>query len=239
MLEVDVKPKPRHELKYEISPLEYQVLQKKLSVTLKPDPHMQGQRSYNVRSLYFDDIYDSCLSDKESGIYKRKKYRIRIYNRSDEFIKFERKNRVGSYMLKESTRITREEADRLIGCDFEFLAKSNNHLLRDFYVETRCNLMRPVVIVEYDREAYIHPVGTVRITFDTRLRSSRGVNGFFSRDCCNIKALQQQDNILEVKFNEGLPGYISGLFPNTIRPQMAIGKFVICRNQQLGQVRVE
>jgi len=73
LLEVDTKPKPRHELKYEINPLEYQVLQRKLSAVLKPDPHMQGQSSYNVRSLYFDDIYDSCLGDKESGIYKRKK----------------------------------------------------------------------------------------------------------------------------------------------------------------------
>jgi hypothetical protein len=200
---------------------------------------MQGQSSYNVRSLYFDDIYDSCLGDKESGIYKRKKYRIRIYNQSDEFIKFERKNRVGYFMLKESTRITREEADRLINCAFEFLAESDNHLLREFYVETRCNLMRPVVVVEYDREAYIHQVGTVRITFDSGLRTSSGVNGFFSRDCCNMKALQQQDNILEVKYNEVLPGYISGLFPNTIRPQMAIGKFVICRNQQLGQISAE
>jgi hypothetical protein len=238
MLEVDTKPKPRHELKYEISPLEYQVLQKKLSAILKPDPHMQGQSSYNVRSLYFDDIYDSCLSDKESGIYKRKKYRIRIYNRSDEYIKFERKNRVGVYMLKESTRITREDANRLIDCDFEFLAKSDNQLLRDFYVETRCNLMRPVVVVEYDREAYIHQVGTVRITFDRQLRTSRGYTGFFNRNCCNMKALQQQDNILEVKYNEGIPSYICGLFPNTIRPQMAIGKFVICRNQQLGQASV-
>jgi len=239
LLEVDTKPKPRHELKYEINPLEYQVLQRKLSAVLKPDPHMQGQSSYNVRSLYFDDIYDSCLGDKESGIYKRKKYRIRIYNQSDEFIKFERKNRVGYFMLKESTRITREEADRLINCAFEFLAESDNHLLREFYVETRCNLMRPVVVVEYDREAYIHQVGTVRITFDSGLRTSSGVNGFFSCDCCNMKALQQQDNILEVKYNEVLPGYISGLFPNTIRPQMAIGKFVICRNQQLGQISAE
>ncbi|MGD6806784.1 MAG: polyphosphate polymerase domain-containing protein [Candidatus Bathyarchaeia archaeon] len=234
MLEVDAKPQLRHELKFEVNPFEYQILQKKLATILKPDPHMQGCCCYNVRSLYFDDIHNSCLGDKESGIYKRKKYRIRIYNRSDDFIKFERKNKIGAYILKESTRISREQADQLIAGKIDFLAKTENHLLQDFYIEARCNLMRPVVIVEYNREAYIHEVGTVRITFDSQLRTSLGYSRFFNKEYCSMRALQQQDIILEVKYNEVLPGYLSGLFPNTIRPQLAIGKFVICRNQQLG-----
>jgi hypothetical protein len=239
MLEVDASPQLRHELKYEVNPLEYRIIEKKLSTILQPDPHMKGQSSYNVRSLYFDDVANSSLADKEAGVYERKKYRMRIYNQSDEFIKFERKNRIGYYMLKESTRITRKQADRIIECDFEFLSKSDNKLLKEFYMETRCNLMRPVVIVEYDREAYIHQVGTVRITFDTKLRTSLGYKQFFCQDYCSMKALGQQDIILEVKYNEVLPGYISGLFPNTIRPQLAVGKYVICRNQQIGQVGVE
>jgi hypothetical protein len=239
MLEVDAKPQLRHELKYEVNPLEYQVTEKKLSAILQPDPHMQGASSYNVRSLYFDDIKNSSLADKEAGVYKRKKYRMRIYNQSDDFIKFERKTRIGAYMLKESTRITREQADRLIDCDFEFLASLENQLLREFYLETRCKMMRPVVIVEYEREAYIHQVGTVRITFDTQLRTSLGYKQFFSRDYGSMRALEQQDIILEVKYNEVLPGYISGLFPNTIRPQLAVGKYVICRNQQILHVGVE
>jgi VTC domain. len=239
MLEVGAKPQLRHELKYEVNLLEYKIAEKKLAGILQPDPHMKGQSSYNVRSLYFDDINNSSLGDKEAGVYQRKKYRMRIYNHSDEFIKFERKNRIGYYMLKESTRITREQADRIIGCDFEFLAKSDNQLLSEFYWETRCNLMRPAVIVEYDREAYIHQVGTVRITFDTQLRTSLGYKQFFCRDYCSMRALEQRDIILEVKYNDVLPGYISGLFPNTIRPQLAVGKYVICRNQQIGQVGVE
>jgi hypothetical protein len=235
MLEVDAKPQPRHELKYELNRLEYRILQQKMATILKPDPHMQSCGSYNVRSLYFDDIYGSSLSDKESGVYKRKKYRIRIYNRSDDFIKFERKTKVGIYMLKESTIITREQADRLIAEDFDFLAKTENPMLKDFYLEARCNLMRPAVIVEYDREAYIHKVGTVRITFDTQLRTSLGYKQFFSKDYCTMKALAQQNIILEIKYNEVLPGYIRGLFPNTLGLQLAIGKYVICRKQQLNQ----
>jgi hypothetical protein len=241
MIPLEKKPCLRHEFKYEIDRLQYQVLQKKLCTLLKPDPHMisNGRRHYNVRSLYFDDCYNTALNDKEAGVYKRKKYRLRIYNRSDGFIKFERKTKVGAYMLKESTRITREQADQLIENDFDFLVKAENNLLKDFYLETRCNLMRPVVIVEYDREAYIHNVGTVRITFDTQLRTSLGYKQFFDKENSTMRTLEQQNIILEVKYNEVLPGYIRGLFPNTIRPQLAIGKYVICRNQQLGQTRTE
>jgi hypothetical protein len=241
MIAPEKKPCLRHELKYEIDQLEYQILQKKLCALLKPDPHMifNGHCHYNVRSLYFDDLYGTALNDKEAGVYRRKKYRIRIYNNSDEFIKFERKTKIGAYMLKESARITRYEADRLIAKDFSFLVNTENHLLRDFFLETRCNLMRPVVIVEYEREAYIHPIGTVRVTFDTQLRTSFGYKEFFDQRFTGIPALEQQSIILEVKYNEVLPNYIRGLFPNTIKPQLAIGKFVICRNQQLCQTGLQ
>jgi hypothetical protein len=240
MIPLEKKPCLRHELKYEIDPFEYQVLQKKLCTLLKPDPHMisNGHRHYNVRSLYFDDLYNTALSDKEAGVYRRKKYRIRIYNHSDDFIKFERKTKIGAYMLKESTRITRDIADRLIAKDFSFLANTENHLLRDFFLETRCNLMRPVVIVEYEREAYIHPIGNVRVTFDTQMRTSFGYEDFFDQ-LVELPTLEQQNIILEVKYNEVLPEYIRGLFPNTIKPQLAIGKFVICRNQQLCQTGMQ
>ncbi|MCW4001512.1 MAG: polyphosphate polymerase domain-containing protein [Candidatus Bathyarchaeota archaeon] len=234
-MELDAKPQLRHELKYEVSPLDYRILQRKLAITLSRDPNMQGGAGYNVRSLYFDDFNGSSFSDKEAGIYKRKKYRLRIYNRSDALIKFERKTKVGAYMLKESTRITRQQADLLIESNFDFLADTENALLKDFYLETRCSQMRPAVIVAYEREAYIQKVGTVRITFDTQLRTSLGYRDFFSKDCFGMTAQEQQGIILEVKYNQVLPSYISGLFPTSIGFQEAIGKFVICRKQQLEQ----
>jgi hypothetical protein len=223
----------RHELKYEIDPLEYNVLKKKLITVLQPDPFMVPNSNYNVRNLYFDDCHNTALWDKEAGIFKRKKYRIRIYNRSDAYIKFERKTKIGAYMLKESTRITRDAADKLIAKDFNFLSHTTNKLLQDFYVETRCNLMRPVVIVEYEREAYVHPIGSVRITFDTQLRTALGCSDLFSKNLCIMSASEQTAIILEVKYNEVLPQFVCGLFPDTIRPKLAIGKFVICRSQQI------
>jgi hypothetical protein len=193
---------------------------------------MGSRNSYNVRNLYFDDYRDTAFCEKQAGVSDRKKYRIRIYNRSDALIKFERKTKISQYIIKESTRITRGEADQIIAGDFGFLAKSKERLLRDFYLESRCNLMRPVVVVEYDREAYVHPIGNLRITFDTDLRTGLGPTSFFNCDICTMGVVNRPGVILEIKYNEVIPQYICGLFPNTIRPRVAIGKFVLCRNQQ-------
>jgi hypothetical protein len=157
---------------------------------------------------------------------------MRIYNHNDAVIKFERKTKIGQYSLKETTRITRDEANQIIAGNYSYLAKSEDHLLRDFYLETRCNLMRPVIIVEYDREAYIHPIGNVRITFDTGLRTELGITSFFDHNICTMGIIDHPSIIMEVKYDEVLPQYIRGLFPNTIRPPAAFGKFAICRTQQ-------
>ena len=225
----------RHELKYQIDIVQYQVLQKKLHAVLEPDPNMKSNNRYNIRNLYFDDFRDTALYEKQAGVPHRKKHRIRIYNHSDAVIKFERKSKIGQYTFKESTKITRCEADRMIARDYDFLSKSEDRLLKDFYLETRCKLMRPVVIVEYEREAYIHPIGNVRITFDTGLRTEIGSTSFFDGNICTMSILDQTDIIMEIKYNEILPQYICGLFPKTIRPQLALGKFAFCRTQKKRQ----
>ena len=222
----------RHELKHPINTLQYQVLQKKLAILLKPDPYMGSKPRYNIRNLYFDDACETALCDKSAGVFRRKKYRIRIYNHSDAVIKFERKSKVHQYILKESTRLTRKETEQIIAGQFEFLANTKNQLLKDFYLETRNNVMRPVTIVEYDREAYIHPVGNVRITFDTNLRVDIGSASFFDDNLCTINIIDQPTILMEIKYNQFLPQYICGLFPDTINPQMAFGKFSACRTQQ-------
>ncbi len=222
----------RHELKYYIDHFQYQLLRRKLAVVLKPDPHAGPDGRYHVRSLYFDDFMNTAFSEKMSGVTRRKKYRLRIYNCSDEYIKFERKTKRDQYVFKENVRLTREEADRIIAGDIAFLADSKNRLLKTFYWESRSKLLHPVVIVDYYREAYVHPVGNVRITFDMDLHTSLGTVAFFDPNAFTMGVSEEQGVILEIKFDDVLPQHIRGLFPTTIRPRAAIGKFAICRTAQ-------
>jgi hypothetical protein len=225
----------RRELKYPIDPLEYQVLKKKVAYVLKPDPHMTTSPRYQVRNLYFDDYKNSAYWEKEAGTYQRKKYRLRIYNNDDSLIKFERKSKIGCYVFKETTIITRVQAEQLIAGNFGFIADVNDKLLKEFYLESRCSLIKPVVIVEYNREAYVQPIGNVRVTFDSNLRTGPSVTEFFNKNAAVTSTLEQQGMVLEVKYTDFLPVYVKGLFPNTIKPQQAIGKYSICRSQQMLQ----
>jgi hypothetical protein len=223
----------RHEYKYEINPLQYEVLKKRVILLFKPDPFAGSEGGYNIRNLYFDDFRNSSLLEKCAGTYQRKKYRMRIYNCDDRKIKFERKTKIGEYILKEDARITREEADRIIIGDFSFLVNSQNDLLRTVYLESRCNLLQPVVIVEYYREAFYDPVSHVRITFDRGLRSGLGSVSFFDPHVPTMQVIDEPNIIMEIKFGKFFPHYVQGLFPEDTRPRLAIGKFVLCRSQQM------
>ena len=223
----------RHEFKYEIAPLQYQVLKKRVALLFKPDPFTGPEGGYHVRNLYFDDFRNTSLYEKWAGIYLRKKYRMRIYDCNDTKIKFERKTKLGEYILKEGVRLTREEADRIIAGDFGFLADSENHLLRTVYMESRQNLLQPVVIVEYYREAFYDQVSHVRITFDSGLRTGLGSVSLFDPNVPTMQVLDEPNIIMEIKFGHIFPHYIQGLFPHDTQPRLAIGKFVLCRAQQM------
>ncbi|MGA1796159.1 MAG: polyphosphate polymerase domain-containing protein [bacterium] len=219
----------RHEQKYYLAPAEYRILQSRLASLLSPDPHAGPDGRYHIRSLYFDDFKNTALFEKQAGVPRRKKYRMRIYDFSDAVIKLEKKIKLDYYIGKESTRISREEADRILAGDVAFLAGSEERLLRAFYAESRCRLLRPNVIVDYYREAYIHPMGNVRITFDIGLHTGLGCTAIFDRDCFTMGAIEEPGVILEIKYDNFLPQAIRGLLLSTIRPRMSVGKFAICK----------
>jgi hypothetical protein len=209
--------------------MEYQVLRKNLATVLKLDPHAGPDGCYHIRSLYFDDFKNSALFEKHAGVARRKKYRLRIYNYNDECIKFERKTKRDHYIIKDSVCVSREDAENMIAGNVSFLVNSQNNMLKDFYVECRSNLLKPVVMVDYLREAYVYPVGNVRITLDTQLHTGLGCVDFFDNKTSTTGVPVEDGITLEVKFDDVLPLHIRGLFPDTIRPRCSLGKFVACK----------
>jgi len=222
----------RHELKYYLNFMQYRILRRKLGVVLKLDSHAGPDGRYHIRSLYFDDFRNTAFFDKMAGVATRKKYRMRIYDFNDGLVKFERKSKFDQYVSKESAVLGREEADRIINGDVSFLANSDNQLLRCFYLECRRNLLRPVVLVDYLREAYVHPVGNVRVTFDICVCTGLGPVSFFDHNTSTVTVCEEPGVILEVKFGSVLPEVVRGLLSGGIRPRSAIGKFVMCRGSK-------
>lgn len=222
----------RHELKFFISPLQYQVLSRTLKATLNPDPNGDENNQYHIRSLYFDTAYDSALYDKINGTANRDKYRIRIYNFRDQMIRLECKSKFRDLISKRSVRITRDLAEQLISADPTGLESTASGLVSDTFREMRTNLLHPVVIVDYLREAYLHPAEEVRITFDMQLRSGLNSVDMFNPYLPTVPPFDHDEIILEVKYNQVLPPYIASLLTYALRDgacRSAISKYVYCR----------
>lgn len=70
--------------------------------------------------------------------------------------------------------MTHAEFDAILAGDYDFLLHSPRRLCQEFYTECVCNVLRPRVIVDYDREPWIMDAGTVRVTFDRNVRAAVG-----------------------------------------------------------------
>ena len=225
----------RHELKFQITRTQLEVLRHTVGHVLNLDPNAKKNGgSYHIRSLYFDTDFDDALYDKIAGVKDRDKYRIRIYNLSDAVIFMECKTKVGSLISKRSARITRDLAEQLIAADPTGLENTQSGLLRDVYREMRTRLLHPVVIVDYEREAYVHVAEEVRITFDMRVRSGLNSTDLFNPHVPTVPVLDHDETILEVKFNRVLPPYIRDLLafacPEAV--QTAVSKYTLCRRYE-------
>lgn len=217
----------RHEWKYLINTAEKEVISLRLKRLLAQDPHAAGG-GYMIRSLYFDDYFHSAYEEKEAGVLMRKKYRIRIYNYSDSSIRLERKKKFGSYIFKESAPLTRGETEQILDGKYDFLLKSSYPLCREFYAECICHMMRPRVIVDYEREPWIMDAGTVRITMDSNVRAAVGSFDIFDASLPAISVLEAGKLIMEVKYTQFLPKIVRDILPPQASEFAAVSKYVMC-----------
>lgn len=223
----------RHEIKYYINSVDYKILSTRLNTTLQRDSAADKNGNYTIRSLYFDDLYDSSVKEKIDGINERKKYRIRIYNNSPKQIKLECKQKVNRYIHKRSVEISKEIYDQLLQGNPTPLLSLGHPLANEMYLKYRCDFLRPKVIVEYVREAFVYPSENTRITFDKSLKTSYENYNLFDEFTPMYSAFDDPSTIvLEVKFNNYLPIHIQRLIQLGRATQSAISKYCICRKYE-------
>ncbi|KIL42839.1 hypothetical protein KP77_34690 [Jeotgalibacillus alimentarius] len=219
----------RHELKYYITEQDYELMRKRIGLLMPQDEYSIDERGYLIRSLYFDNVHDHDLIQKNNGVFRRKKFRIRTYNHSDAVIRLEKKSRQGEYILKSSAPITREEYTQLLEWDYTFLKHKEDPLYEEFYYYLQSYYMKPRVIVDYIREAYVGPMSNIRITFDKELSFVTNTVDLFERDSVSEEVLDYPKTILEVKYDDFLPDYIRQVLQLDSHNRSAISKYVHCR----------
>jgi len=217
----------RHELKYFINAHQKSVMAGKLCQVFQRDPFSDADGGYLISSLYFDDYHQSAVFDKLGGIHDRKKFRIRVYNHRADVIKLERKIKRGTVTEKTHVQIAKEDYDALLSGDAGFLLPSENAVARDFYLNYRTKNLRPRVVVEYRREAFLYKYGDVRITFDTCLKAGAVQKDLFA-DGYMVSVLPQEQIILEVKYTGYLPGMVRNMIQIDNLQWQSSSKYVKC-----------
>ena len=221
--------KYRHELKYQVTDAEVQMLKMRIHHLLPLDSHVAGTGSYCIRSLYFDDYDNRCLKENENGTDPREKFRIRIYNGSAEKISLECKRKERGKTYKTSCPLTIEQTKQLMAGNVLPDIGQQPPLLQKLTLQMMTRRLRPVVIVEYERIPYVYKNGNVRITLDTNIASSSEVERFLDPQVPGRPVLPVGQQLLEVKYDEYLPDFIyrSLMLPNL--RQTAFSKYYICR----------
>ena len=223
----------RHEKKFYLNYMQYHLIQSKVKRVLPCDRYADQDGNYMIRSLYFDTPDNNLYRDKLDGVESRSKYRIRTYGetKSDRF-NFEIKAKKGEYIQKEHTALTSDECRRLLSSDTGFLLHKDQAFAKQLYLKLKLMQLKPVVIVNYIREAYVFPGENVRITFDKDVKAAffNGSDAFIENRQVLQPALPEGRIVLEVKFDHHLPSLIKDLILSHCSMQTAISKYVLGRS---------
>lgn len=222
----------RHELKFIMTPANALLLKRYLYQLMEIDPNGDDLGRYMVRSLYFDTLGGSAFFDKIDGVEYRKKYRIRYYNNDTDFIRLESKLKIDDLSKKTQERISLDIAQHLMNGEIEEIQLKPNSVLTDFALDIKLNALRPSVIVDYQRTAYLHKALDVRITFDELIRSRVYDTDLFKTDYASITVLEPEEVVLEVKYNDIIPSTIADVIKHTPMTRLAVSKYAYCYNKK-------
>lgn len=223
----------RHELKYVVTDIQLAALKNRIQNLMARDSHVGESGMYRIRSLYFDDCYDSCFIENEIGTDPREKFRIRIYNANPERISLELKQKEHGMTRKLSCLLTREQCEELMAGRPLSVASDYPPVLNKLNLLMRTRQMRPKVIVEYDRVPYVDRLGNTRITMDQNIMSSVEIDCFLKEEIHRRPVMAAGNHILEVKYDEFLPDYIYGNLQLPNLRQTAFSKYYLCRRFHL------
>lgn len=226
------KEKYRHELKYMVDEREAELAVARIRQFMKTDEyHPEGK--YRIRSVYFDDIWNSALMQNMNGVSPRSKYRIRVYNEEKGNIRLEQKIKNHDMTKKRSCLLSLDECNGLLqGCTEGIGAEEGGEgrgLLLDLGRKMHWDYLRPKVIVEYERTAFTYKEGNVRVTFDRNLAASNYVCKLWDNKLPKNPVMGNGKCVMEVKFDEFLPGCVKQALDTGKMERIRFSKYTLCR----------
>jgi len=220
----------RYEIKYFISKRQAAELRLLLKDYMYLDKNADESGSYWIRSLYFDTIDNRDYYEKIIGHNIRKKIRLRIYNIDSNDVKLEIKNKYNNYTLKETVQISKEDANRLINGESNCLLQYSKNTTNKVFALMHREFYRPIVTIDYEREAYLYPFHNIRITLDKNLHASFDSSDLFAEDIFMIPVINHDIFVLEVKYDHMIPTFLKKIISNFVTEKSQISKYCLGRN---------
>ncbi|MFS0781832.1 polyphosphate polymerase domain-containing protein [Bacillus sp. 1P06AnD] len=221
--------KGRKELKHAMTKADCYLLRHNLQPIMAKDDHTDEAGAYSIRSVYFDNIDNKVLTQKKEGNYERDKYRFRLYNLNSGYINLEKKSKRNTITYKEKCRVYAEEYERIRKGDISWMEHDQRDLIRELFMQMNLFQLKPISVVDYEREVFVYPYGNVRITFDSDIKTSNRNNDFLNPNLLMAPALNPDIVILEVKYDEFLPDIIKIMLQVSARRQDTYSKYLLSR----------
>ncbi|WP_373599124.1 polyphosphate polymerase domain-containing protein [Paraclostridium bifermentans] len=218
----------RRELKYPIGEVDYYKVNELFQKVLTPDSNNK-EYGYKIRSLYFDSLNNDDYFQKIDGEEVRKKIRLRIYDTKTNTVKLEIKRKINISQIKETITISKEDAIALINKDYSVLLKYENNTAKSAYNIMTLGQYRPVVLVDYNRRAYIHNENNIRVTLDSDIKSNEFDFDMFSDDVIMTPIVDYYNAVLEVKFDGELFCWISQALAGLDTTNRSLSKYCSSR----------
>ena len=149
------------------------------------------------------------MDENESGVDNRRKFRIRTYNADAQEMNLEIKEKLRGYTKKIKSTLARQECVDIINGEYAH-SYGDRTALNTLAVEMKASLMRPKVVIDYERTAFVHPLGNVRITFDRNIRVRRS-HFTFGETPEDELLLPDDTYIMEIKILGAMPLWLTAL----------------------------
>lgn len=180
---------------------------------------------YHCYSIYFDDLNLSTLRQKQEGQTDRHKIRLRTY-----FDDINKKTHKWNLEIKsKKNNVVKKNKITLIHNDvLKNLKKRNYAFFSKNFIETSRTYYHPTFITLYFREAYVSKIlPHCRITFDKNIRSYEyDINNLGNLNIDKNYILNPKIILLELKYSNFLPRFISNFFQYLNLEQVTFSKYV-------------
>ena len=218
----------RYELKYVLQKPAAERFVADLEGYCRPDPHSDPERGYPVYSLYWDSPDLDFFWEKIDGQKYRRKLRLRRYA-DGEFAFVEIKQRIDRTVQKRRVRLAIEEAARVFGpagLDPESEYGSAAPVGPEALFLCRTFDLRPTMAVLYRRRAWFGNYDAeLRITLDGRVQYDPRALDIREPFETGKYALDPASCVLEIKFNDRVPVWLTRLVARHDLPVVRFSKY--------------